>query len=123
MSIVGTDSTKALFKSSMASKDMSSEDDKINQMMSDSDYYNQKNWLRLHAGQKVDPKVPPNYKCNRCNQSGHFIYDCPEGKFEHNKVKRTTGIPSTFLQSATAETPGAKINPQGMCLFSFYRNT
>jgi len=112
----GTDSTKALFKSSMTSKDMS-EDDKINQMMSDSgDYYNQKNWVRLHgrtayAGQKV----PPNYKCNRCNQSGHFIYDCPQGKYnKHTEIKRTTGIPRTFLQSATAETPGAKINPQGL---------
>ena len=81
MSIAGTDSTKALFKSSMTSKDMS-EDDKISQMMSDSgDFYNQKNWVRLqgrsaYAGQKV----PHNYKCNRCNQSGHFIYDCPQGK-------------------------------------------
>ena len=81
MSIAGTDSTKALFKSSMTSKDMS-EDDKISQMMSDSgDFYNQKNWLQLrgrnaYAGQKV----PQNYKCNRCNQSGHFIYDCPQGK-------------------------------------------
>ena len=81
LSIAGTDSTKALFKSSMTSKDMS-EDDKISQMMSDSgDFYNQKNWLQLrgrnaYAGQKV----PQNYKCNRCNQSGHFIYDCPQGK-------------------------------------------
>ena len=81
MSIAGTDSTKALFKSSMTSKDMT-EDDKISQMMSDSgDFYNQKNWLQLrgrnaYAGQKV----PQNYKCNRCNQSGHFIYDCPQGK-------------------------------------------
>ena len=121
MSIAGTDSTKALFKSSITTKDMS-EDDKISQMMSDSgDFYNQKNWLQLrgrsaYAGQKV----PQNYKCNRCNQSGHFIYDCPQVVkhiVKQNQIKRTTGIPSTFLQSATAETPGAKINPQGMCLF------
>ena len=58
------------------------EDDKISQMLSDSgDYYNQKNWLQLrgrsaYAGQRV----PPGYKCNRCGKTGHFIYDCPEGK-------------------------------------------
>ena len=119
LSIAGTDSTKALFKSSITTKDMS-EDDKISQMMSDSgDFYNQKNWLQLrgrsaYAGQKV----PQNYKCNRCNQSGHFIYDCPQGKNSSlpSELKRTTGIPRSFLQPATAETPGAKINPQGMCL-------
>ena len=59
-----------------------SEEDKITQMLSDSgDYYNQKNWLQLrgrsaYAGQRV----PPGYKCNRCGKTGHFIYDCPEGK-------------------------------------------
>ena len=114
MSIAGTDSTKALFKSSITTKDMS-EDDKISQMMSDSgDFYNQKNWLQLrgrsaYAGQKV----PQNYKCNRCNQSGHFIYDCPQGKNSSlpSELKRTTGIPRSFLQPATAETPCAKIYP------------
>ena len=123
MSIAGTDSTKALFKSSITTKDMS-EDDKISQMMSDSgDFYNQKNWLQLrgrsaYAGQKV----PQNYKCNRCNQSGHFIYDCPQGKNSSlpSELKRTTGIPRSFLQPATAETPGAKINPQGMCLLGHH---
>jgi hypothetical protein len=109
MSIAGTDSTKALFKSSITTKDMS-EDDKISQMMSDSgDFYNQKNWLQLrgrsaYAGQKV----PQNYKCNRCNQSGHFIYDCPQGKNSSlpSELKGTTGIPRSFLQPATAESPG-----------------
>ena len=66
------------------------------------------------------PRVPVNYKCNRCNQIGgidgksHFIYDCPQGKAnEGNNVKRSTGIPRSFLQPATADTPGAKINPHG----------
>ena len=36
------------------------------------------------------------------------------GKFKYNEIKKTTGIPKTWLQLATAETPGAKINPQGM---------
>ena len=28
-------------------------------------------------------------------------------------IKRTTGIPRSFLKPATVDTPGAKINPQG----------
>ena len=32
-----------------------------------------------------------------------------KGKFKQNEIKRTTGIPRTFLQLATAETPGAKM--------------
>ena len=118
LTIAGSDNTKALFKSSMDSKDMS-EEDKINQMLSDSgDYYNQKNWQQLrgrsaYAGQRV----PATYKCNRCGQGGHFIYDCPmAGKLSNlpSEMKRTTGIPRSFLQPATVDTPGAKLNPQGM---------
>ena len=101
------------------------EDEKIKQMMSASgDYYNQKNWSQSSgklSGQKDTPG--PGYKCNRCNQIGgiegksHFIYDCPQGKAnEGNNVKRSTGIPRSFLQPATADTPGAKINPQGKLL-------
>ena len=32
-----------------------------------------------------------------------------KGKFKQNEMKRTTGIPRTFLQLATAETPGVKM--------------
>ena len=76
-------------------------------------------WLRLHGRTAYDgQKVPPNYTCNRCNQKGHFIYDCPQGKAnEGNNVKRSTGIPRSFLQPATVDTPGAKINPAGKLLF------
>ena len=61
-------------------------------------------------------RVPDNYTCNRCNQKGHFIYDCPKGK-EGNTVKRSWGIPRSFLKAASADTPGAKINPQGKLLY------
>ncbi len=73
------------------------------------------------SGQTATPG--PGYKCNRCNQIGgiegksHYIRDCPQGKAnESNNVKRSTGIPRSFLQPATADTPGAKINPQGKLL-------
>ena len=93
------------------------EEDKIDQMLKESgDIYSQKNW-HLIRGRKAyeGQRVPPTYKCNRCNQGGHFIYDFPQGKNNTlpNDIKRTTGIPRSFLKPATAETPGAKINPQG----------
>lgn len=95
-----------------------SEDDRISQMMSNStDMYSQKNWLLLkgrsaYAGQKV----PATYKCNRCGQHGHFIYDCPQGKNNPGmqEIKKTHGIPRSFMVPATADTPGVKINPQGI---------
>merc|ERR1719412_2122919 len=87
-------------------------------MMSNStEMYSQKNWVPLRGRNAyIGQKVPNTYKCNRCQQGGHFIYDCPLGKnIPHMAdVKKTTGIPRSFLEPATAETPGAKINPQGI---------
>jgi E3 ubiquitin-protein ligase RBBP6 len=112
----GKSGSSVLFKSNMSKTDLS-EEDKISQMMSNSaEMYNQKNWLLLkgrhaYAGQKA----PNTYKCNKCNQLGHFIYDCPQNNNPQTvELKRTTGIPRSFLKPATSETPGAKINPQGI---------
>ena len=77
----------------------------------------QKQWLKEARSLNI---VPENYTCNRCNQKGHFIYDCPEGK-KGNNVKRSTGIPRSFLQAASADTPGAKINPQGKFVLHFFQ--
>ena len=72
---------------------------------------------KVNPYDKINDKrrVPVNYKCNRCNQKGHFIYDCPQGK-EGNTVKRSTGIPRSFLKAASADTPGARITPHGKLL-------
>ena len=38
-----------------------------------------------------------------------------------SNVKRSTGIPRSFLQAASADTPGAKINPQGKFVLHFFQ--
>ncbi|KAJ2546441.1 Retinoblastoma-binding protein, partial [Coemansia sp. RSA 1933] len=49
---------------------------------------------------------PPNYVCHRCGTQGHWIDKCPtlsqagdgSGRAAGHRIKRTTGIPRSFLQ-------------------------
>ena len=44
---------------------------------------------------------PPTYTCFRCGQKGHYISACPtndDPTFNVPRIKRTTGIPKTFLR-------------------------
>ena len=44
--------------------------------------------------------LPPNYKCHRCGEKGHFIQHCPTNgnpDFDIKVYKNPTGIPSRFL--------------------------
>lgn len=44
---------------------------------------------------------PPSYTCFRCGEKGHYIQNCPtngDKAFDRPKVKRTTGIPKSFLK-------------------------
>ncbi|OMJ08829.1 putative RING finger protein [Smittium culicis] len=52
-------------------------------------------------------KPPDKYVCFRCGQAGHWIQECPTLNYDPNlgpapdntkRVKRTTGIPKSFLQ-------------------------
>jgi protein MPE1 len=49
-----------------------------------------------------DHDPPPGYVCYRCQEKGHWIQACPtndDPNFEKRpRIKRTTGIPRTFLQ-------------------------
>ena len=91
------------------------EEDKISKMMSNSsEMYSEKHWTR-YRGQKALPegaKPPPHWKCSKC-LGNHWVTDCP---FANNDLKRTTGIPRSFLKPADSNVPGAKINPQGFDL-------
>ena len=96
-------------KSLVTNKD---EDKKIEQILSDpkANPYHK-------SAQVPIKKVPQNYKCHKCGNGGHFIQDCPIGKAF---PKRATGIPRTFLQPATAETPGAKVDGRGKLFLHFF---
>jgi len=92
------------------------EDDKIQSMMSSAaEMYDEKHWVRYRGKQLYGSRPPPKYVCMRCHQEGHWATDCPLARSGPNgtEVKRTTGIPRSFLKPATLDTPGAKINPQG----------
>ena len=90
-----------------------SEEDKISKMMSNSgEMYSEKHWTKFR-GQKALPagsKPPPHWKCSKC-LANHWVSDCP---FANNDMKRTTGIPRSFLRPSESNVPGAKINPQGL---------
>jgi protein MPE1 len=46
--------------------------------------------------------LPQGYICHRCQQKGHWIYDCPTNDdptfVPKPKLKKTTGIPRSFLE-------------------------
>ena len=65
---------------------------------------------------ETESQRPTSCRCNRCNQPGHWNSDCvlARGSYGMGEIKRTTGIPRSFLKPASMDTPGAKINPQGL---------
>ena len=99
----------ASFVSSLGD-DGNSEEDKLTKMMSNStEMYSQKNWIAYRGKQAFGGHPPPKmFRCSKCHQTGHWPQDCSIAD-----LKKTTGIPRSFLKPSTAETPGAKINPQG----------
>ncbi|KAL8760244.1 MAG: hypothetical protein Q9199_000143 [Rusavskia elegans] len=62
-----------------------------------------------------DRPPPPGYVCYRCGEKGHWIQACPTNDdpayVNRPRVKRTTGIPRSFLK--TVEKPTAAIANDG----------
>ncbi|CAG8443280.1 8250_t:CDS:10, partial [Scutellospora calospora] len=67
------------------------------------------NQVRPSVKPPVQKTLPPNYVCYRCGQKGHWIQACPtngDRSFDHMKVRKTTGIPRSFLQKVEQVPPG-----------------
>lgn len=73
--------------------------------------------------QRLTRQPPPMYVCYRCGVKGHYIQDCPtngDAKFDRPKVKRTTGIPKSFLKEI--EMP-PDLDTQGASLLSYAQDS
>ena len=98
--------------------DQTEEDKLSNMMINSSEMYDPKNWIRYKGKAAYGGGAPPKtYKCNKCQQPGHWVQDCPTGSrhsdMKRNMLRPTTGIPRSFLKPATKDTLGVKVNPQG----------
>lgn len=97
----GQDSASAAVQSNVDLSTMSgTEEDKIREMMFQSTAeYDPTNYQKIR-GASQSGEVPVNYKCYRCNKPGHWIKNCPLGPLpkEAMEVKRTAGIPRSFIE-------------------------
>ncbi|KAF2487334.1 DWNN domain-containing protein [Neohortaea acidophila] len=61
-----------------------------------------------------DKPLPPGYLCHRCGEKGHWIQACPtnnDPNFDNRKkIKRTTGIPRSFLKAVEKPPDGEEAN-------------
>ena len=110
------------FRKHDAEAESATEADKIDAMMDESTkMYATENWQNVRGrgrgswGRgKIAGPPPSTYICVSCNQGGHWRGDCPiGGKSWGPDIKRTTGIPRSFLTPVPEGTPGAKMTPTG----------
>lgn len=97
-----------LFSSDNNTRNENQEDHRINALISHSasnlpttgPKAPRQNHRRGDPSQQKAP--PPTYICHRCNQPGHFIYDCPtngDPTFNHSRPTTQHGVPMKFLKT------------------------
>jgi E3 ubiquitin-protein ligase RBBP6 len=95
-------------KSSNLSTSYGTEDEKIKAMMSQSTQeYDPSKYVKNRG---IVGPLPSNYTCYRCGQPGHYIKQCPTN---NSDVKRSTGIPRSFMIPAKADQKGALLTASG----------
>lgn len=65
------------------------------------------------TGTNPEDVPPPGYMCYRCGGKDHWIRNCPtntDPNFEGKKIKRTTGIPKSYLKTISKEAASAAEN-------------
>lgn len=96
-----------------------SEEDRIKQM-----FENQENvWAQaqdelsthkvVHYKPGTEDLPPPGYVCYRCGGKDHWIKNCPtntDPNFEGKKIKKTTGIPKSYMKTISKETVEYRLN-------------
>lgn len=99
---------REVIASSDISKSTASEAEKIKTVLKHStDGFDPSNFDRVR---NTAAPLRPDYQCFRCNQKGHHIKDCPTNNM---KIKRSTGIPKSFMVPASADQKGALLSSSG----------
>uniref|UniRef100_A0A069DY26 Putative e3 ubiquitin-protein ligase rbbp6 n=1 Tax=Panstrongylus megistus TaxID=65343 RepID=A0A069DY26_9HEMI len=92
-----------------------SEADKIQAAITQSTLdYDPSNYVRIKGSNQVGD-LPPNYRCYKCLQPGHWIKDCKlNAQQDALEIKKSTGIPRSFMVPVEGpEVPGAMMTPTG----------
>ncbi|OBA22926.1 DWNN-domain-containing protein [Metschnikowia bicuspidata var. bicuspidata NRRL YB-4993] len=70
----------------------------------------------VHYKSGAEDLPPPGYVCYRCGGKDHWIKNCPtnsDPNFEGKKIKKTTGIPKSYMKTISKETVEYRLqNPE-----------
>lgn len=104
-------SVSKITKASDRTKTTKGEDELIKDMIAEStEEYDSSHFARGDRRGPPGGPLPSNYVCYRCNQTGHHIKQCPTNNLV---MKRSTGIPRSFMVPCDPTEKGAYMTPDG----------